>query len=792
MRIRLLSTSKIISQFARNSLLVLALVFLSACLEGENATDQLFGDGSGDPVEVPVPTDLNIQITYPAEDGASVGYEAIIEGTCTPVGSIVTISGDGSGTAVCEVGGSFSASVDVSSAGLGTVTLSAILSDSDGDTSTTVTRSWTKTSTACDSSAARAATFAGGDGITTPYLICTKQQFQNIDANKTRWFRLENDLDWGGAAIPMTNNASGFSGEFDGQGYSIRNGSISSTEDIVGIFSRVIAPAHIHDLKIDNVSVTGRHQVGILVGYVLHTTTLTTQISDIEITNSTVTASNEAGMLIGRSGQDNNAGRDVTLVVTDISVEGTISGAQRVGGVIGYVINTLGAFTATNLSFDGTVTATDIHAGGVIAHMGEGAATISNLTSTGTVTGGNNYVGGVLAYFANGTLADLTSTAEVNATGTATTWIGGLVGNMNAGTYSGDCEYTGTVAGNDNDYVGGAFGLLNDSIIVDGCIVDANVSGRDYVGGVAGYVDVSAELTNADNVNTVPKTVSGRTNVGGVTGYLNTSAVVEDSGSNSTVTGTGTVVGGLVGNQRESAQVNNSFATGDVESAGNYAGGLVGGQYRYTVIYQSYATGNVVGGADYVGGLTGGSSNNWNQITESFATGSVEGAGQYVGGLVGYMRVNNVNRFMNNFATGDVVGDANVGGLAGYVFRDVANVAKRQYALGTVTKPIGASGASSTFGPLIGARSNADVLVQTSLFFDAANPVMDEATGLSLVGQNVFGTSKTTAQMLSSATYTTAPADFDMTTIWEINATGYELPGESVDFSYPILQWMNP
>lgn len=111
-------------------------------------------------------------------------------------------------------------------------------------------------------------------------------------------------------------------------------------------------------------------------------------------------------------------------------------------------------------------------------------------------------------------------------------------------------------------------------------------------------------------------------------------------------------------------------------------GGLVGLNYHGNVS-NCYATGNVTGDGD-VGGLVG---HNEGAVSNSHATGNVTGC-WYVGGLVGY----NEGTVSNSYATGNVTGDEDVGGLVGYNDGTVSN----SYSTSTVT-------GSESVGSLVGA-----------------------------------------------------------------------------------------
>jgi trimeric autotransporter adhesin len=125
-------------------------------------------------------------------------------------------------------------------------------------------------------------------------------------------------------------------------------------------------------------------------------------------------------------------------------------------------------------------------------------------------------------------------------------------------------------------------------------------------------------------------------------------------------------VGGLAGDN--GGTITGTYATGVVSGVtsvdGDYIGGLVGYNDAGGKLTGVYATGTV-GGNDHVGGLVG---DNLGTITNAYATGAVTGTfylggGDYVGGLVGYNDAGGT--ITNTYATGAVSGSNDVGGLVG-------------------------------------------------------------------------------------------------------------------------------
>ncbi len=175
--------------------------------------------------------------------------------------------------------------------------------------------------------------------------------------------------------------------------------------------------------------------------------------------------------------------------------------------------------------------------------------------------------------------------------------------------------------------------------------------------GLFGYADSGS---NIYDIGVVDVDITGSTYVGGLVG--SNSADIANSYASGSVSGSGKGVGGLVG--RTWDPISNSYATGSVSGSGEGVGGLVG--YGYDDISNSYAT-NSVTGEDIVGGLVG--STQSGTILNSYATGSVSGSGNRVGGLVGLSA-----DIANSYATGSVSGSgAEVGGLVGYTHDDISN-----------------------------------------------------------------------------------------------------------------------
>jgi len=236
------------------------------------------------------------------------------------------------------------------------------------------------------------------------------------------------------------------------------------------------------------------------------------------------------------------------------------------------------------------------------------------------------------------------------------------------------------------NYVG-LFGYTAEKAeIINLTLVDVKITGNDYVGALVGYNQGTIENShvigegkvkgNGNNIgglvgynkgkieNTLSRVTvegEGKENVGGLVGR-NEKGTIINAYATGDVTGDGDNVGGLVGRNENDGTIENSAASGAVEGKGSSVGGLVGSSYEGT-IEKAFATGNVIGNTN-VGGLVGNLLGNNSSITNAYATGDVTGGNSATGGLVG---VSQFGKITNTYATGVVEGSYIVGGLVGQI-----------------------------------------------------------------------------------------------------------------------------
>ncbi len=183
-----------------------------------------------------------------------------------------------------------------------------------------------------------------------------------------------------------------------------------------------------------------------------------------------------------------------------------------------------------------------------------------------------------------------------------------------------------------------------------------------------------------DSLNLVELNFIGLISVGGLVGDLNTTDIsyIYTSG---TITvdqfGGSSRAGGIAGTGAGNQQ--HLVSSVHITANGDQVGGIFG-NYSNGVLTDSYATGNISGTTN-VGGLIGGFefTGSGEALHRVYATGDVSGT-QRVGGLIG-ISIDDVV-ITNSFATGSVLGSSNSGGFIGIVQGN--GTISNSYASGTV------------------------------------------------------------------------------------------------------------
>lgn len=279
--------------------------------------------------------------------------------------------------------------------------------------------------------------WGNGDNQTTPYLlsnlgpvliatdtsttyydvILSLYQLQNMRSNLAGNYALVNNIDasvtssWnsGNGFAPVGNNATPFTGKFDGLDHVISNLTINRpTTDYVGLFGYAVG-SNVSNLGLVNANVTGRDNVGALFG--------ATVVGNA--THNYVT-----GQVNGRFGVGGLIGYNNSMGLSSSYASSDVIGVNKVGGLMG---ETNGGIATTLNYASGNVTASGSYVGGLVGYNGF-AFVITNSYATGNVSG-VGAVGGLVGYHLNGVIDQSYATGSV----TGTSDVGGLVGYTDTG-----------------------------------------------------------------------------------------------------------------------------------------------------------------------------------------------------------------------------------------------------------------------------------------------------------------------------------------------------------------------
>jgi len=181
------------------------------------------------------------------------------------------------------------------------------------------------------------------------------------------------------AWTPIGTSTNLFKGTFYGDEHIISGIYINSTSDYQGLFGCVGEGAVISGITLKNTSITGGTYVGGLVGYLDRG-----KINNCKV-NATVKASgNYAGVIVGCS--------DSVCEIKNSMSEGSVTGVNRVGGIVGYGYSNPTIKSCKNLA---TVNATANYAGAIVGFSN--GAIINFCYNRGNVQA-NNYAGGLIGY----------------------------------------------------------------------------------------------------------------------------------------------------------------------------------------------------------------------------------------------------------------------------------------------------------------------------------------------------------------------------------------------------------
>ena len=600
------------------------------------------------------------------------------------------------------------------------------------------------------------AQFAGGDGTEeSPFLVEDADQLDYVRNYPEAYFRQIDDIDLinytgGDGWEPISN----FSGGYFGNGYSITNLVINlPNDDYVGLFGYV-EEAVIGGVKIIEAVISGRDQVGSLVG--------SASGSDfyLSCSSGTVTGRGNVGGLIGYhaggvvvesystanlSGELNIGGLigNMNNVTTENCYSlGEVDGVENIGGLIGFYCE---KSTVINCYSSGGVSGT-VNAGGLIGE-GKGKATNSywdeDSSGLSTSAGGEGRTTSEMTYpYSANTYVDwdftylwLQDQDQTNygypflfrAPGDIIPWPifsggDGTVNNPFLVEFDWQLNWIRHSAFINRNFLqiadisldayqdDGGWLPIGTPSIPFGNVVFSDGSGNlvftsSYNGNDQTIYDMHIDRpsehlmglfgyiygSKVTNLNIVNSYNTGNHLVGGLAGAVRYT-LIENIASSGTFQGNGNFVGGLIGSCYYST-VSDCSSNGTVTGLGT-AGGLIG-THVFSETYKSYSTSAVTSLNNQAGGLIGTNMAS-SLINKSHSSGNVSG-NYFVGGLAGQ---NSQSVIEYSHSTGIVEGNTDTGGLVG--LNMTSATIEYSYSTGSVT-------GEERVGGLAGTNSYAEI-----------------------------------------------------------------------------------
>ncbi|MBR3820422.1 MAG: hypothetical protein IKJ37_02240, partial [Kiritimatiellae bacterium] len=241
-------------------------------------------------------------------------------------------------------------------------------------------------------------------------VIHTAQEFIDaINDDMGGYYALGADIDFNGIDYTsLENNIDSFWGELNGNGYKIKNLTIDSSEEYVGLFGSADG-AYIDNVIIENVNIKDDRYVDALVGKAFSTT-----ITNCGVIGGTVEGNAAVGGLVGHIDSS-----DITTSYVELGlVKANVSDA---GGFIGEAY-----YTDVSRSYSKTDVETDVR-GGVFTACNN-YSNIENSFAIGEVIGRTG-VGGFSGRNVATTISKSYSSAKVTGTTSVGAFIGEFVGN---------------------------------------------------------------------------------------------------------------------------------------------------------------------------------------------------------------------------------------------------------------------------------------------------------------------------------------------------------------------------
>ncbi|MBW6516390.1 MAG: T9SS type A sorting domain-containing protein [Candidatus Cloacimonetes bacterium] len=365
--------------------------------------------------------------------------------------------------------------------------------------------------------------FSGGDGTeNNPFLVenafqlnwirhpnfLTKnyRQISDIDLGVAPWNLNEGWLPIGNAPTPY-----GFTGYYDGNGYSIVNlfidrNSADVNWDQLGLFGFIYDSAFVQGLNLDNVNISGRNFVGGLSGLIQLSNIIHVKVSGH------IKGISWVGGITGVAAHCSIESNYCSALIENIAGSPALRGVS--GGLVGF--SSWSEFSNSTATGD----VLSVFGGLVGGLIGEAThSSVIDCSATGDITSSNHsFVGGIVGYAASINITNSFATGNIEGNEA----VGGLAGEIVSNSVINQSYATGTVTG---DFaVGGLAGYSGLPVpfaqpcYIENSYATGDVHGNSHVGGLVGFHGPIGNVENCYSIGPVNRGEAGH-HVGGLIGY---------------------------------------------------------------------------------------------------------------------------------------------------------------------------------------------------------------------------------------------------------------------------------
>lgn len=510
---------------------------------------------------------------------------------------------------------------------------------------------------------------------TAPYTIYTAEEFCDFISNVANGNAFLNKAVMLGADIDLTGekyqniwltekSGNAFRGEFDGVHHTI-SGLNDTAPGAGGLFRTLGEGAIVRNLILSDVSVKGTGN-GLGYGALAGRVTGYARISSVRVESGSISGYDRVGGIVG--GVENG-----TLIASECvnRADITASGVSA-GGILGasvsnqsqkiYLCENYGEISASSGSAAGGI------AGYLASDSADQAHIFHHCKNTGKVSGGNGNTGGIIGHLDTDSRSNeiYSNTNHGDIAGGST---GGIVGLSEGGGNFTKNKNSGNISGSNT---GGILGYNEDDpITFDGSSNSGSVTGTACSGGIMGFGGSNSvdEPYNANGCSN-SGAIKGSGHTGGLFGHFSTDANhnVTSCSNSGTVVSTGGNAGGIVGYTEGGGQYTNNTNNADV--TGSTAGGIVGANEDDSCNFSGSKNCGNIKAPGVAGGILGYTGTRSNDKAFYFNNckneGSVTSESSIAGGICGKLDTDSTDsRFDNAENHGTVSGSSWVGGIIG-------------------------------------------------------------------------------------------------------------------------------